>query len=101
MNQTPDHVPNPRRVTAGRANRLKRGTLTSSGRTRLRIAALENKPWMHSTGPRSEEGCEQAASNGRVRQTGLISTRESRKKLAEVRVLIGKIQDACRRLRDS
>jgi hypothetical protein len=88
MKRSAEHVPNPRRVAAGRANRLKRGPLTEAGRERLRVAALDHQPWLHSTGPRSEAGRARAASNGRRRQTGVFSTRQARAKLAEVRSFI-------------
>ena len=100
MNQAPDHVPNPRRVAAGRANRLRRGPLTEAGRKRLRAKAIEHEPWLQSTGPRSEAGRAQAASNGRHRQAGLLSGRQARAKLAEVRSLIRAIHETRRRLQD-
>lgn len=45
-----------KRQQAGRANRRKRKGLTDEGRERLRAAALERRPWEHSTGPRTVEG---------------------------------------------
>ena len=98
MNQTPDRSPNPRRVAAGRANRLKRGPLTEAGRERLREVALCNKPWEHSTGPRTPEGKQQAVRNGKRRQLGPRSAREVRAELAAVRALIRSIHEACRQL---
>ncbi len=55
--------PNPRRVAAGRANRAKRGSLSSSSRQRLRDLAIQNRPWEKSTGPRSQVGIETVARN--------------------------------------
>ena len=75
MSQRPP-CPDPRRAAAARANRAKRRGLTPEGRLRLREAALANKPWEHSTGPRTPEGKLQAVRNGKVRQKGPISTRE-------------------------
>ena len=75
MSQRPP-CPDPRRAAAARANRAKRRGLTPEGRLRLREAALANKPWEHSTGPRTPQGKLQAVRNGKVRQKGPISTRE-------------------------
>ena len=50
------HVPNPRRVAAGRLNHQKRKGLTADGLRRLREAAYKNQPWLRSTGPRTPEG---------------------------------------------
>ena len=50
------HVPNPRRVEAGRRNWAKRKGFTPEGLARLREAALRNKPWKHSTGPKTAAG---------------------------------------------
>ena len=68
--------PNPLRVAAGRANRMKRRGLTAEGRQRLREAAMANKPWEHSTGPRTPEGKSRSASNGKVRWARLPSARD-------------------------
>ena len=81
-------VPNPRRVAAGRTNRLRRGDLTPKGRQRLRSAALKNRPWEHSTGPRTAEGKARVALNGKQQQRGSCSVRELREELAEVRQLV-------------
>ena len=97
MNQPSDRPPNPRRVAAGRANRLKRGPLTEAGRERLRVAALSNKPWEHSTGPRTPEGKAQAVRNGKRRQLGPRSVREVRADLAAVRALIREMNSLRRR----
>lgn len=80
---------NPKRVAAGRANRAKRGPLTPAGRERLRQAALANRPWVHSTGPKSVEGKRQAARNGKTRQLGPESVREVRRELHDLRHLLG------------
>jgi len=91
-------APNPRRVAAGKVNRTKRGPLTDAGRERLRAAARRNKPWLHSTGPRSAEGKVQAVRNGKRRQTGPRSVRQVRADLREVRSLLRAISETCRRL---
>ena len=45
-----------RKIEANRANLLKSKGLTPEGREQLRQAALRNRPWEHSTGPRTPEG---------------------------------------------
>ena len=55
MTTVVNHMYNPRRVAAGRANRQKRGPLTEAGRQRLRAAALMHKAWEYSTGPTTPE----------------------------------------------
>lgn len=44
------------RQLAGRMNRAKRKGLTPEGREALRQAAIANRPWEHSTGPRTLAG---------------------------------------------
>jgi hypothetical protein len=65
-------------------NRQKRGPLTVEGKLRLRLAALANRPWLSSTGPRTPEGKARAAANGKLRQNGALSVREVRVSLAEL-----------------
>ena len=92
----PSLCPNPKRVEAGRRNRALRRGLTDAGRERLRKAALANRPWEGSTGPRTPEGKARAADNGRSRQAGPVSVRqmksEMRCELAEVYAIIGQMQ---------
>ena len=78
-------APNPKRVAAGKKNRLKRTGLTPAGRTRLRDAAQAHQPWRFSTGPRTAAGKAQAARNGKSRQQGPFSVRALRAELAEIR----------------
>ena len=52
-----------RQIEANRRNWAKRGPLTPAGRERLRQAALRNKPWKHSTGPRMPEGKARSRAN--------------------------------------
>jgi hypothetical protein len=84
-----------RRVAAGRRNRLKRGPLSDAGREALRLAALRNRPWQHSTGPRTPAGKAKVAENGRRFHAGTQSIRKVRAELKAVRELIRKIEDAC------
>ena len=57
-----------------------------------RQAALVNRPWEHSTGPRTPEGKARVAANGKVRQKGPQSVRELRAELAEFQHLIAQMQ---------
>ena len=77
INMIYDPAPHPTPVAAGRLNRTKRRGLTADGRERLRRAAQINHPWRFSTGPRTLEGKAVAAANGKMRQLGLLSARES------------------------
>ena len=86
---------NPRRVAAGKRNRLKRGPTTAAGRERLRRAALQNQPWYYSTGPKTPEGKAKAALNGKVRQKGPRSVRELRRDLAPFYELLNEMRE-CR-----
>jgi hypothetical protein len=95
MSKKRNHQPNPKRAAAGRANRQKRGPLTQEGRERLRQAAQTNRPWEHSTGPRTPQGRMQARLNGKKRQVGAISIREARAELARVRALLRAIRETC------
>ena len=78
------HVPNPKRVTAGKRNRALRRGLTPDGVRRLRETALVHKPWQHSTGPRTATGKRRVAANGCWRQKGELSRRQLQAELATV-----------------
>lgn len=80
--------PNPRRVAAGRRNRVLRGNLTAAGRERLRQSTLMHKPWEHSTGPRTDEGKERIRETMRRRRKGPHSVRELRQLTADLRGLL-------------
>jgi hypothetical protein len=88
MAEAPTHVPNPRKLAACRLNLAKRTGLTPEGRERLRQAALKNRPWRFSTGPRTPAGKAQMVLNGKKRQLGPRSVREVRADLAGVRQLL-------------
>lgn len=77
-------VRNPRRVAAGRRNRELRRGLTDAGRERLRESTSRYQPWRFATGPRTDEGKRQVATNGKVRQIGSLSVRERRALMAEL-----------------
>ena len=66
-------------------------------RQRLRLAALQNRPWEHSTGPRTAAGKARVALNGKQQQLGSVSVRERLLELAGVRELIVQLA-SCRRL---
>ena len=88
--------PNPRRVAAGRRNRLKWKGLTDAGHERLRQAALRIKPWTRSTGPKTPEGKARTARNGCWRQRNDLSERAICAAVAEVNDIIDRLV-ACRR----
>jgi hypothetical protein len=82
-NLASDVRPNLKRVEAGRLNRMKRGALTPKGKQALREAALRNKPWKYSTGPRTRAGKAVARKNGKKRQLDTLSVREIRAVVAD------------------
>jgi hypothetical protein len=86
-------TPNPKRVAAGRRNRVLRGNLTPEGRERLRQTALKHQPWRLATGPRSVAGKAMAAANGKKRQKGPKSIRQIRKELADVGDLLRQMRE--------
>ena len=81
-------ITNPKRVLAGRSNRMKRGPLPLESIYRMRDAINRNKPWQRSTGPRTPEGKAIVARNGRVRQINSRSIREIRADICEIICLI-------------
>lgn len=100
MKSDPNHVPNPKRVAAGKLNWLKRKGVTDAGREKQRRVALEHEPWKHSTGPRSPKGKAQSVINGKVRQKGNLSTSERQDKVAEVNKLAKEMKSTRDLLRD-
>lgn len=81
-------VPNPKRFEAGRLSRQKWRGFTAEVLERLRQSALTNKPWLHSTGPRTPTDKAQAVLNGKKRQLGPRCVREIRADLRECRNLL-------------
>ena len=81
-------INNPKRVLAGRINRMKRGSLPLKSMHRMRDAINKNKPWKRSTGPRTPAGKAIVARNGKVRQSNLRSIREIRADICEIMCLI-------------
>jgi hypothetical protein len=88
------HVPNPRRVAAGKLNRLKSKGLTPEGRERLRQAALLHRPWRFTTGPRTPEGKARVAAAARARRKAPLSLRELRAELTDLRALATEMREA-------
>src|SRR5262249_28091440 len=87
-------APNPKRVAAGRLNRMKRQGLTPQGRARLRQSALRHRPWRFATGPRTTTGKAKVAENGRARQKGPVSVRQLRAVLADIHQLARALREA-------
>ena len=87
---------NPRRVAAGRANRMKRRGLTAEGRQRLRLAALANRPWEHSTGPRTPEGKSRSAANVKIQWAGRESACEVKALVSGTNELVARLAEARR-----
>ena len=77
-----------REQLADRGRQRKRQDLTREGLRSLREAALRNKPWLHSTGPKTPEGKARASQNGRYRQTDDMSRREREAELSEMNALV-------------
>lgn len=88
MSTQPWMLPSPRRSEVAKGNRAKRHGITEEGRQRLRKAAVANKPWERSTGPKSLWGKYLSARNGKVRQKGEFSVREARAEVRANRELI-------------
>lgn len=95
VNEKLKHVPNPKRVAAGKRNRALWTGFTCEGLERLRKGALKHKPWLTSTGPRTLAGKARAARNGMKKQSGPKSVRQIKKELADLRVLMLGMQEAC------
>ncbi len=77
---------------------VKRKGLSPQGRQRLREAALQNRPWLKATGPRTPQGKTRAAQNNKSQQKGPLSVRELRSRLAELRLLASDMQELQRQL---
>ncbi len=60
-----------------------RRNLSAAGRQRLRDAALRNRPWEYSTGPKTPAGKARVAQNGRWRQRGGKSKRAIKTEIQE------------------
>jgi len=80
------------RVAAGKRNRQLRGALSPVGRQRLRDAVLRDRPWEHSTGPRTAAGKAAVANNGRKTQKGNTSVRQQRAAMSEVRAMASQLR---------
>src|SRR5580700_5922802 len=89
----PPKAPNPKRVAAGRLNQRKRKGFTPEGLEKLRQTALQNKPWLKSTGPRTPEGKAKVALNAKVLQKGPRSVREARADKKELEELMREMRE--------
>jgi hypothetical protein len=58
---------------------------------RIREATLRNKPWLRSTGPKTEAGKAIAAQNGRKRQKGPLSVRQVRASLLDINAMVAEM----------
>jgi hypothetical protein len=58
----------------------------------LRAAALANKPWRFSTGPRTAAGKQKVAANGKRRQKGSSSVRERRQQVADATEMVQRLR---------
>jgi hypothetical protein len=75
---------------------MKRRGLTAEGRQRLRLAALANRPWEHSTGPRTPEGKSRSAANVKIRWAGLGSACEVKALVSGTNELVAHLAEARR-----
>ena len=88
----------PRRVAAGRINGLKRRPWTPEDRAQQRQIALANRPWEHSTGPRTPAGKLRSGYNGRKHQPRPDSLRQVRAGVMDVNSMISGLADLRRAL---
>ena len=68
-----------------------RGPLSPDSRERLRRAAVANRPWLHSTGPKTAAGKARVALNGKRRLGGEPSARELRRQLVALGSLVAEM----------
>jgi len=97
MSATAAYSPDPERVAMGKLSRARWKGFSAKGLERLRESAIRNKPWEHSTGPKTAPGKAQVVANGKKRQKGPKSVREIRAELREMHELIQTMKDACSR----
>jgi hypothetical protein len=88
----------PRRVEVGRRNRVKWKGITAAGLERLRLSALEHRPWRFATGPRTPEGRARCADNGRRRCRGDVSIPQARAEVARAMALLDDMAELWRRV---
>src|SRR5258705_7800298 len=79
---------NPKRVAAGKRNGRLRRPWNESDRQRLREQCLADRPWLHSTGPRTDEGKLVSAANGLRVRAEPGSLRSLRRELADVGAMV-------------
>ncbi len=69
-----------KQLEANRRNLRKAGPLTEEGRARLREAARRNRPWEHTTGPRTAEGLARSSKNALKHGRDTAKAREFRER---------------------
>ena len=60
----------------------------------MRLAALANRPWEHSTGPRTPEGKSRSAANVKIRWAGLGSACEVKALVSGADELLARLVEA-------
>jgi hypothetical protein len=65
------------------------------------VRCLQNRPWEHSSGPRTEKGKEQAKANGLLVQRQPGSRRQVKAEVADVTRLIADVSALCERVNRS
>jgi hypothetical protein len=92
------HIPDPKRVASGKLSRARWRGFTADGLRRLREAALRNRPWEHSTGPKTKAGKAQSVVNGKTRQLGSKSVREVRNEIRDLMALVEGMREVSREI---
>lgn len=75
-------------MAAGRLNQLRRLEATPEQRERYRQAALVNKPWLKTTGPKTAAGKAKSAANNRARRCCQLEAQLMREDKAELALLV-------------
>jgi len=75
---------NPRRVSAGLTNGLKRRPWSEQDRQRLREQCLQRQPWLRSCGPRTQLGKYRSRANGFLHRLNPESVRQIQISLGDV-----------------
>ncbi|MGD0462137.1 MAG: hypothetical protein ABSB74_06585 [Tepidisphaeraceae bacterium] len=78
-------------MLAGKINGSKRRPWDEHDRQRLRQQCLDRKPWLRSTGPRSDEGKYRFKANGFCHRPDPDSPRQIRASLGDVNEMIAQM----------
>ena len=76
------------RVAAGKINGSRRRPWTTEDRERLRQRCLAQKPWLRSTGPRTNAGKERSALNGWSHASDPESRRSARASVLDIKLMV-------------